>query len=170
MGERYCHFGLSLESSRASPPKSANFSGFGLLLPVAGTAAIIAAGKGVWVNRTLLANWAAVFIGLISYPLYLWDWPLICSFDILTPEMGIASRLILIGVSVLMATLTYRYVERPVRRASAGQKRVPACLIGVMASLAVVALAIVSLNGNVGWAAHVRGFPGDVWDGQTVRR
>ena len=143
---------------------STNFSASGLLPAVAGTTAVIAAGKRAWINRTLLANRGAVFIGLISYPLYLWHWPLICFFNILHPEMGIASRLILVSVSILMAALTYRYIERPVRKAASRSNIVPSSLVSAMACLAVVALAIVGLNGNVGWAAHVGRFAGAVWD------
>ena len=119
------------------------FSALGVLPAVAGTAAIIAAGKTARINRTLLANRGVVFVGLISYPLYLWHWPLICFFNILHPEMGIVSRVILIGVSVLTATLTYRYVERSARGAASKRTLVPAFLIGAMACVSAVAVAIV---------------------------
>ena len=48
------------------------FPGWPALLPVAGSAAIILAGSNAIVNRTILSNRVAVFVGLISYPLYLW--------------------------------------------------------------------------------------------------
>ncbi len=45
------------------------------LAPVTGTAMLVRAGAAGWFNRTVLASPPAVFVGLISYPLYLWHWP-----------------------------------------------------------------------------------------------
>src|SRR6185436_20277250 len=53
------------------------FPGWRALLPVAGTALLIAAGPTAWVNRRVLSNPLMVYLGLISYPLYLWHWPLL---------------------------------------------------------------------------------------------
>ncbi len=54
------------------------FPGWLALLPVAGAVGIILAGPEAMVNRMVLSNRVVVFVGLISYPLYLWHWPLIC--------------------------------------------------------------------------------------------
>ena len=54
-----------------------HFPGWLALLPVAGSVAVILAGSNAVVNKTILSNRVAVSIGLISYPLYLWHWPLI---------------------------------------------------------------------------------------------
>jgi peptidoglycan/LPS O-acetylase OafA/YrhL len=43
-----------------------------------GTALVIAAGPKAWLNRNILSNPVFVWIGLVSYPLYLWHWPLLC--------------------------------------------------------------------------------------------
>src|SRR5262245_40012984 len=53
------------------------FPGWWALLPVLGAALLIRAGPQGWVNRRVLAHPAMVFVGLISYPLYLWHWPLL---------------------------------------------------------------------------------------------
>src|SRR3954465_9629484 len=53
------------------------FPGWPALLPVAGAFAVILAGSKAPVNRIILSNRAVVFVGLISYPLYIWHWPLI---------------------------------------------------------------------------------------------
>ena len=53
------------------------FPGWLALLPVAGAVAVILAGREAMVNRIVFSNRVVVFVGLISYPLYLWHWPLI---------------------------------------------------------------------------------------------
>jgi peptidoglycan/LPS O-acetylase OafA/YrhL len=85
-------------------------------VPVLGTAAILIAGHGAWVNRTLLSSKAMVAIGLISYPLYLWHWPLL-SFARITEggEPSVAIRAGAIALSFLLAWLTTRFIERPIR-------------------------------------------------------
>ena len=94
-----------------------NFPGWPALLPVAGAMALILAGPQAIVNRTALSSRIAVFIGLISYPLYIWHWPLISYALIirmekpLTPLMAVA----LVAASVLLAWLTYRFIESPIR-------------------------------------------------------
>lgn len=87
------------------------------LLPVAGTALVIAFGacRG-WANRLLTAR-LVVGLGLISYSLYLWHHPLFAfadhrSLDGLTPY----DYAVLIAVSVVAAALTCRYIEMPFRR------------------------------------------------------
>src|SRR5690606_36167303 len=53
------------------------YPGFAALLPVAGSLALLAAGPDTWVNRHVLGNRVMVLIGLISYTLYLWHWPIL---------------------------------------------------------------------------------------------
>ncbi|MET0265274.1 MAG: acyltransferase, partial [Duganella sp.] len=57
--------------------KELNFPGKWALVPVVGTVSIIMAGADAWINRIILSNKIAVWIGLISFPLYLWHWPLL---------------------------------------------------------------------------------------------
>ena len=45
------------------------------LIPVLGAVLIIASVSKAWLNRIFLMNPIAVWFGLISYPLYLWHWP-----------------------------------------------------------------------------------------------
>jgi peptidoglycan/LPS O-acetylase OafA/YrhL len=90
------------------------------LLPVAGTMLAIMAGREAWLNRVVLANPVLVWFGLISYPLYLWHWPLLSMARILgliDPEAP--SRLVrfaAVAISVGLAWATWRFVERPVRK------------------------------------------------------
>lgn len=77
-----------------------------------------------------------VFIGLISYPLYLWHWVLFALFKINEGVITTNASLILIALSFILATLTYIFIER---RVQAAKNFLPA-LIGISAALASFAL------------------------------
>lgn len=124
-----------------------NFPGAWALIPVIGSCLLIAAGPSALVNRTLLSSRPFIFIGLISYPLYLWHWPLLALARIEfagTPPTAI--RATLLGLSILLAYLTYRFVERPVRFSADSRWTAPR-LFGVMAIVALAGLGIAVLNG-----------------------
>ncbi len=92
------------------------FPGWWALLPVGGAFCLIAAGPEAWINRAVLARRPLVAIGLVSYPLYLWHWPLLAYAQILSggvPAAGV--RLGLLLCALLLAWATYRGVERPFR-------------------------------------------------------
>lgn len=92
------------------------FPGGLTLLPVIGTLLIIAAGPQSWFNQTVLSHRLLVGIGLISYPLYLWHWPLLSFARILEqhqPDWQV--RTFCIAVAFLLAWLTYVCIERPAR-------------------------------------------------------
>jgi peptidoglycan/LPS O-acetylase OafA/YrhL len=130
--------------------KNRLFPGFWAVVPVLGTCLIIAAGPSAWINRNVLGSRPAVWIGLISYPLYLWHWPLL-SFPRIVNESdpGLGIRLALVSVSFLLAWLTYRFLETPIR--ASGVNAV--AKIGLL----VAAIAVV---GGLGIHADARGgFP-----------
>lgn len=92
------------------------FPGGWAIFPVLGAVMLILSGADCWVNRNILSHRWMVWIGLISYPLYLWHWPLLSFARIMessTPEWPI--RLALLLASFVLAWLTYRFVERPIR-------------------------------------------------------
>jgi len=96
--------------------KSMPFPGYWALPPTLGAALILFAGMQSNLNRVLLASRPLVSIGLISYPLYLWHWPLLSFARILesqTPGLGL--RLFLVLSSFVFAWLTYQFVEKPIR-------------------------------------------------------
>jgi peptidoglycan/LPS O-acetylase OafA/YrhL len=121
------------------------YPGWLALLPTAGACLVIAAGQAGPGNR-LLAMRPLVAIGLISYPLYLWHWPLITFARILAgPLPSRELRLLLVVVSVILATLTYFLVERPIR----ASRSIKPIAIGLLAAMAVV--------GGVGYATYAGG-------------
>lgn len=96
--------------------KEKSFPGWWALLPTLGAVLIISAGAHAWLNRTLFSNRILVWFGLISYPLYLWHWPLLSFARVAeseTPSREI--RIAAVGISILFAWLTYRLVEKPIR-------------------------------------------------------
>lgn len=117
------------------------FPGLWVLLPVAGTFFLLVAGDTAVVNRRLLSLRPVVWVGLISYPLYLWHWPLL-SFArlIMTATPPVPIRLSLVAASVVLAWLTYRVIEWPVRFGSRRRTIVP-MLATSMAALFAFGLA-----------------------------
>lgn len=96
--------------------KDLNFPGGFALVPVLGAVLIIAAGSGAWLNRMVLSNRILVWFGLISFPLYLWHWPLLSFARIVGgDEPSHSIRMAAVIISIFLAWVTYRVVERPIR-------------------------------------------------------
>jgi peptidoglycan/LPS O-acetylase OafA/YrhL len=114
------------------------FPGWWALLPTVGTGLVVAAGPEAWLNRKVLANRALVWLGLISYPLYLWHWPMLSFARIIErDEVAPALRVVLLGASVALAWLTYVLVEKPIRFGDrAGAKTALLCAAMLAAGLA----------------------------------
>ena len=96
------------------------FPGAAALLPCAGTALLICAGGGEVrsVVTRVLAWRPIVAIGLISYSLYLWHWPLLVFARYLAfRDLTGAETAILIALSFGFAVLSWRYIEQPFRAA-----------------------------------------------------
>ena len=92
------------------------FPGWPALLPTLGACLLIAAGPEAWINRRILAWPPMVFVGLISYPLYLWHWPLLAYGRIIeSGGMSTATGLTLVGAAFVLAWATYQWVEKPIR-------------------------------------------------------
>jgi len=135
------------------------FPGWWATLPAAGAFLTIAAGERAWANRVLLANPIAVWFGLISYPLYLWHWPLLCFARILSTETPSSStRLVLVASSVMLAWLTYSFIEKPIRAA----KRTRALPLALAGSLAVVGLVGLVVYARHGVPSRFPGFSNQV--------
>ena len=99
---------FGLESNEQFPGKRA-------LIPVIGSLLIIAAGEKSFVNRYILSNRPMVFLGLISYPLYLWHWPILSFIYITDGNTPFWIRALAVIVSIILATLTFYLIEPPLR-------------------------------------------------------
>ncbi len=96
--------------------KELGFPGAWAILPVAGTVLLLVSGPQALVNRTLLSNRVAIWFGTISYPLYLWHWPLLAFARIIETEApGSEIRVACVALSISLAWLTYMLLERPIR-------------------------------------------------------
>jgi len=110
--------------------KELSFPGNWALVPVLGALLIINAGSKAWVNRTILSNKIAVWFGLISFPLYLWHWPILSFARILESEViSLNIRIAAVFLSIVLAWLTYELVEHPLRFGKSGRKKVTALVV-----------------------------------------
>ena len=127
--------------------KGVQFPGWWALLPTIGAFLVISAGPEAWLNRNVLSHRMIVWVGLISYPLYLWHWPVL-SFARITiatePKIALSSALV--TISFLLAWMTYRLIERPVRFGKAGATKV-AVLCSAMLIVGCLGLNAFKQNG-----------------------
>jgi peptidoglycan/LPS O-acetylase OafA/YrhL/predicted DNA-binding transcriptional regulator len=105
--------------------RSTPFPGVAALAPCLGTAAVIWSGTHRPTRiKSILTHRIPVWIGLISYSLYLWHWPLLAFWRYLSPyALSGAAATGVVLASVPVAWFSYRYVEMPVRRGAAFRRR-----------------------------------------------
>lgn len=96
--------------------KENSFPDWWALLPTFGTALIIGAGTHAWLNRVVLSHRVLTWFGLISYPLYLWHWPLLSFARIIEgAPPSLVLRITVVVASIMLAWLTYLLIEKPFR-------------------------------------------------------
>lgn len=109
------------------------FPGWWALIPVAGSLCLILAGPDAWINRHILAHKGMVFIGRISYPLYLWHWLLLSLARVL--EGALPPRRVRIGLVLLsfaLAWLTCRWIEAPIRFGRRARWKIMLLVLGIL--------------------------------------
>jgi peptidoglycan/LPS O-acetylase OafA/YrhL len=132
------------------------FPGAAALPPVLGAALILYAAEGTAVGR-LLSLPPIVFIGLISYSLYMWHWPIIVFTEYARLErLSGWSSAAAVAASVLAATLSWHFIERPFRSKSASGD--PLVSRRAIFGAAAVAMPLAVLLGVAGHLSH--GWPG----------
>ena len=126
------------------------YPGWRALPPTLAALALIAVGPRAVVNRYLLGNPLMVFIGLISYPLYLWHWPLIV-FSRLVESVEFSHPWRAVAIAAVLSVMTYYFLERPMRRKSGpALPRVAFTLMILLAVMAVCGLAVQARSGFSG--------------------
>ncbi|EEV5819773.1 acyltransferase family protein [Escherichia coli] len=96
-----------------------DFPGSKALAPVISSAILIALCKESLFSRRVLSDRFAVYIGKISYPLYIWHWPLLSFYFYINPHLqageDIVARTGILVVSTALAAVTYHLVESNIR-------------------------------------------------------
>lgn len=123
------------------------FPGLAALPPCLGAALLIAAGDtGGSVVGSILSWRPVTFVGLISYSLYLWHWPILVyqttsSALLDVPQFDKKAKLAVFVVSIIVATLSWRFVETPFRKGKFRPSR------RLLAQMTVVSLIILTAAG-----------------------
>lgn len=117
------------------------FPGAFAIPPVLGAALLIAVGPSPNYVSRILSHRYFCAIGLMSYSLYLWHWPLIAFFKIcLGHDLSLEVRIFAVLLSLLLAYLSYRFVETPFRRGILSSRR-SVMLFGAFCCSGAVAIA-----------------------------
>ncbi|MHC2573960.1 peptidoglycan/LPS O-acetylase OafA/YrhL [Rhizobium leguminosarum] len=106
---------IGVALARLSP--ASTFPGWRALVPTVGAALLILSAPTNWFNAKLLAFRPMVWVGLISFPLYLWHWPLLAFARVIegeTPSLAIRSAAV--AASFALAAATFLLIERNIRR------------------------------------------------------
>ncbi|MCM4081918.1 acyltransferase family protein [Paractinoplanes hotanensis] len=109
---------LAVVAAAVTFDKSTPFPGYAALLPVLGTAAVIAGGAsgGGWGAGRVIGTGPFRFVGKLSYGWYLWHWPVLMIWPLaLGRDPGVKSNLAFAAAALGLAWITYHLVENPVR-------------------------------------------------------
>jgi peptidoglycan/LPS O-acetylase OafA/YrhL len=134
----------ALIGSALSFNDSTPFPGVYALLPVLGTAALLSS-IGAWPKplKWLATNRVSVWLGKISYPLYLWHWPvLVLPIALFARELKLWERILALLITVVLAELTTRFVEEPLRLKKLAPRRVILSTAIAMVCALIVGLGI----------------------------
>ena len=131
------------------------YLGLAALAPCLGATLIIAAGRtGESIGGKALSIKPMVFIGLISYSLYLWHWPVIVFHRMgFIPCEGLSPRTekaVLLAVCFVLATFSWKYVETPFRKKKFSRRALFAASFAGMVGFVVAGIALAAADGLVG--------------------
>lgn len=126
--------------------KDCNFPGILALIPTIGAGLVIIAGDSVRINGNILSSRVMVGLGLISYPLYLWHWPLLSFVGEMDFSISpVMARWGAIAISIGLAWGTYRWVEQPIRNGRLPvAKTIALLMVGGL-------LGLIGYSANKGW-------------------
>ncbi|MHA7925089.1 MAG: acyltransferase family protein [Marinobacter sp.] len=122
------------------------FPGWVALFPCLGAALVIHSDGNSWIARKVLMYRPVVFIGLLSYSLYLWHWPVLAALRVSTANIHLQFELAVAAILVtfVLAWLSWCFVEQPFRKKDLMPAKVSFVALGG-GSVALTALALVSI-------------------------
>jgi peptidoglycan/LPS O-acetylase OafA/YrhL len=126
------------------------FPGLNAVPVTVGTAAMLAGGSHPTAWTRCLSIAPLRWIGLISYSLYLWHWPVLAFQRYFLGELSTTNQLYSFVLMILLATASYRLVELPCRRATLPFRAV-ASRFALIPTAATVALSYLLISGNGHW-------------------
>jgi peptidoglycan/LPS O-acetylase OafA/YrhL len=133
------------------PSAGSPFPGWWALAPTGAAFLLVAAGPDGLVNRRVLAASPAVLLGRISYPLYLWHFPLLVLARVeWGPSLSPPASAAVVAVSLVLAYATWRLVELPVRTLFGTRRWRPAVLVAPLAAAGCAGLAVFAASGLPG--------------------
>ena len=96
--------------------KEKAFPSWWALMPTIGTALIILSGPTPNINKYIFSNRVLIWVGLLSYPLYLWHWPILSFARIISGGVLYwKSTFLLVMASLFLAWITFEFIEKPIR-------------------------------------------------------
>lgn len=121
------------------------FPGLWALMPALGSALLLLYAKSSVLLHSFLSNRLLVSIGLISFPLYLWHWPLLTFYRLIDQRNSDLVICLIVLASFGLATLTYRFIEKPLRLQ--GAKKASKYLLLFMTILFLLAIYTIVRDG-----------------------
>ena len=118
------------------------FPGAWALLPTLGAFCIIAAGSQAWFNQKILQNKILIWFGLISFPLYLWHWPLLSFAKIIGNDHPALVKTGAVFAAILLAWLTCKFIEKPIRFGKNNQAKT------------IILIALMAVVGGAGYVCY----------------
>ncbi|MCI4665972.1 MAG: acyltransferase [Neomegalonema sp.] len=123
--------------------------GLSALPVVAGAMLVLIFGAARSIAHRALAWGPVVTIGLLSYSLYLWHWPVLSfAAGLQLGPTSIWLRLIALGITLVLAVISFRFIERPFRQAGAALPPRRTLVVGLAGAAAVAAIALIAVWGD----------------------
>jgi len=133
---------LAVGFAVATYDRATQYPGVAVLLPALGTIGLLYGGPRApaSVVARILSTPALRWLGTMSYGWYLWHWPLVGLAGVLNPTIGVTGKLVWCVVALVLAWLTYRFIEIPARSGKLSTYSSQRIAVGTFATTVLVAI------------------------------